>query len=33
MLWNALNSEGWRHREAAAKAFLKFMEAEKLEKY
>jgi len=33
MLWNALNSEGWRHREAAAKAFLMFMEAPKLDKY
>jgi hypothetical protein len=32
-LWNALNHEGWRNREAASQAFLDFVSQDKLEKY
>lgn len=32
-LWNALHSSTWRHREAAAQAFLDFLDAPLLPKY
>jgi len=32
-LWNAIHSESWRHREAAAQAFLDFLDSEKKDKY
>jgi hypothetical protein len=32
-LWNALHSESWRNREAAAKAFATFINTDPLPKY
>jgi len=29
-LWNALLSESWRHREAAAQAYLDYLESDKI---
>jgi hypothetical protein len=32
-LWNALNHEGWRNREAASQAFLDYISQDSLAKY
>ena len=29
-LWNALHSESWRHRDAAAQAYLDYLESDKI---
>ena len=31
-LWNALHSDSWRHREAAANAFFNYLTSEKVER-